>query len=338
MATVNLKKLASILELSISTVSKALRDSYEISNQTKERVKKLAQELNYQPNPYASSLRRSKSKTIAVVVPEIANNFFVSAINGIQNAAHLKGYHVLIYISHENSNYEKELVNILINGRVDGVLISLSRDTDDVEHLKTIQNKGLPIVFFDRVSEDLDSTTITTDDYESAYKSTLHLIEKGCKKIANCAIGNNLSIAKKRVEGFKDALADNKLQLNSNFLMTCTGDYEIDYKLIKKLLLSKDRPDGLFTSIESFALIAYEICKELKIRIPQDLKIITFSNLRTANLLAPSLTTITQPAFEIGEAAALQLIKAIEKPKNYVPENIIIKSGLVERASTSVAG
>ena len=172
MESVNIKKLAKILNISISTVSKALRDSHDISRETKDRVISLANELNYQPNPHASSLRKAKSKTIAVIIPEIANNYFSLAINGIESIAQEKGYHVLIYLTHESYAKEVALLRLLHSGRVDGILISLSSTTSEYSHIEEVQGKGLPVVFFDRVCENFNTVSITTDDYESAYNAT----------------------------------------------------------------------------------------------------------------------------------------------------------------------
>ena len=334
MDSVNLKKLSGILGLSMSTISKALRDSHEISSSTKERVVKAAKEFNYQPNIYASSLRKSKSKTIAVIVPEFANNFFVSAIDGVHKVAQSKGYHVLIYLTHDVFTYEQELVNSLSNGRVDGVLISLSRTTKELSHINRLVEKKIPVVFFDRVNTSVNCSSIITNDYESAYVATSHLIKAGCKKIAHCTISNSLSIGVKRFEGYRDALKDAKITMSPSYIIQCTDEYEKDYILIKRLLKGKHRPDALFTAIEPYALIAYEICKELSIKIPASLKVITFSNLRTAELLNPAISTITQPALEMGEAAASELIKAIEKPKYFTPSIITLKSKLFAREST----
>ncbi len=334
MEQVNLKKIASLLNLSVSTASKALRDSYEISDETKRKVLKLARELNYQPNPYASSLRKARSKTLAVIVPEIANNFFVSAINGIQRTAQSKGYHVLIYISHENSQYEKDLVNYLVNGRVDGVLISLSKGTKDVDHLNKLRENGRPVVMFDRVAEEAGFSTVTTDDFESSYRATEHLILRGCTRIGHCMISQTLSIGNKRLEGYKEALEKHGISFDPSLVVHCNLERETDLQLIRTMI-TECRPDGIFAAVESYALWVYEICKEMGLRIPDDIRVITFSNLATAHLLAPSLSTITQPAFEIGREAALHLIKSLEKSKSYHHEDVIIKSTLICRDSTN---
>lgn len=337
MESVDLKKLAQILNLSVSTISKALRDSYDISKETKEKVVALANELNYHPNPHASSLRRSKSKTIAVIIPEIANNYFTLAINGIESVAQLKGYHVLIYLTHEDAAKEASFIKHLHNGRVDGVLMSLSSTTTDYTHLEELQKKGLPIVFFDRVYEHLNTAYITTDDYESAYKATQHLINQGCKKIAHLMISQSLSIGAKRRQGYLQALKDNNIEFDEKMLVQCTNEDDKDHELLQKLFRSKKRPDGVFAAVEQYAILCYQICNNLNLSIPKDVKIISFSNLQTAAFLNPSLTTITQPAYEIGKEAASILFKALDKKMYQLKkENIVFKSNLIPRDSTRI--
>ncbi len=335
MESVNIKKLAQLLNLSIATVSKALRDSYDISKETKEKVVALAKELNYQPNPHASSLRKHKSKTIAVIIPEIANNYFTLAINGIETVAQEKGYHVLIYITHEDYRKEVSLAKELYNGRVDGLLISVSGATTDYTHLQQLQQMGLPIVFFDRVCEEFDTLKVTTDDYESSYLATQHLIEQGCKKIAHLAISGKLSIGNKRKRGYLQALADHQMPANDSLIVECTNEDEKDLELIREMFI-REKPDGIFAAVERYAMASYEVCGLLNLQIPSDVKVISFSNLRIAAFLNPSLTTITQPAFDIGKEAASRLLNTLEK-KNapLTNENIIFKSSLIQRTSTA---
>jgi LacI family transcriptional regulator len=335
MSNVNLKRLAQELGLSISSVSKALRDSYEISPETKKRVLEMAEKLNYQPNPFASSLRRKKSATIAVVIPEIANNFFALAIDGIQLIAQQKGYHVLTYLTHENFMNEESTIRHLQGGRVDGAVISLCRDTASIKHLEALKETGIPIVFFDRVPENMECPTVTTDDYESGFKATEHLIKSGCKKIACLSLSSLLSITHKRTHGYQDALKKHKLKPDPNLIIDCTNDNAANLLLIKKLLSRKDRPDGIFATVEKLAISTYYVCNDMKLKIPQQLKVISFSNLRTASLLSPSLTTITQPAFEIGKESAALLFRMIEKKTfgNRI-DKIVLKSTLIERNSS----
>lgn len=295
----------------------------------------MAEKLNYQPNPFASSLRRKKSATIAVVIPEIANNFFALAIDGIQMIAQEKGYHVLTYLTHESHMNEESTIRHLQGGRVDGVLISLCRDTETTNHLKSLHETGVPLVFFDRIPEDMECPTVTTDDYESGFKATEHLIKAGCKKIACLSLSSLLSITHKRMHGYQDALKKYKIKEDPKLIVECTNDNTSNLELIKKLLSRKDRPDGIFATVEKLAISTYYVCNEIKLKIPQQLKVISFSNLRTASLLAPSLTTITQPAFEIGKESASLLFRMIEKKTfgNRI-DKLVLKSSLIERNSS----
>jgi LacI family transcriptional regulator len=333
MAT-NLKKLAAELNLSIATISRALQDSHEVSAETKKKVWALADKLNYEPNPFASSLRRQKSKTIAVVIPEIANNFFTLAINGIEEIAQTKGYHVLIYLTHERLQKEISIIRHLQNGRVDGVLMSVSRETDNTKHLIELQKRNIPIVFFDRVSSELNSAKVTTDDFESGYKATEHLIENGCKRIAYLQVSGALSIGKKRMEGYVAAVKKNNINHDDELTVNCGDDADENYAIIKSLLASGNPPDGIFASVETLAITTYYVCNDLNISIPARLKVIGFSNLTTAPLLNPSLTTITQPAFEIGKEATSILFEKLKKNSYFTNDNVILKSTLIKRNST----
>jgi LacI family transcriptional regulator len=335
MSTINIKQLAQQLNLSISSVSRAFNNSYEINPETKRRILELSKKLNYQPNPHASSLRKNKSRTIAVVIPQIANNFFALAIDGIQNAASEKGYHVLIYVTNEKDKVESEALMHLQNGRVDGLLISVSNNTVSFGNLLRIQEQGLPIVFFDRVHDGFETTKVTTDDFESSFKATEHLILRGCKKIAYLQISKNLSIGVNRMRGYLAALDRYNLQEEKKWVVNCDGSKENSYALINALMKSKDRPDGIFASVEQLALTVYTVCKDLHLKIPKDVKVISFSNLETAALLNPALTTVTQPAYEIGKEAAAILLKALTT-KNFQLTNskLILPSKLIEREST----
>ncbi|SEO35701.1 LacI family DNA-binding transcriptional regulator [Mucilaginibacter sp. OK283] len=332
MGNINLKELALALNLSTATVSRALRDSHEISPETKKKVLELAKQLNYEPNPAASNLRSHKTKTIAVIIPEVTNNFFSQAINGIEEIARQHDYHVLIYQTHENSDLEMAFMRRLLSGRVDGILISVASETNNDQNFKDIINQ-LPVVFFDRVNEDIDAVKVTTDDYESTYSATCHLIERGCRKIAYLMALNNLSTGKKRFAGYCAALNDNHIAKNDALIVHDTNNEDENYQLIKKLL-ANEKPDGIITSIENLALPCYYACKDLNLNIPRDIKIISFSNLKTAPLLNPSLSTITQPAFEMGKEAANILFKILNKKYFEPNETLVLKSTIIKREST----
>ncbi|MGZ8559410.1 MAG: LacI family DNA-binding transcriptional regulator [Chitinophagaceae bacterium] len=336
MKNINIKELAKELKLSVSTVSKALHDSYEISEETKKRVMKTAARLNYVPNPYASSLRGRKSKNIGVVIPEVADSFFSLAINGIESVAQEKGYHVLICLTHESFENEKTILKEFQGGRVDGVLMSVSGETSQSCHISDLISSGVPLVFFDRICEDVETANIITDDYESGYKATEHLIHRGCDKIAFLGISKSLSISSKRLEGFLAAHSDHQLKADKKNIILCTNDTKQNYPMIKKLLQQKSRPDGIVASVEKLTTPIYNACAALSLKIPKDVKVVCFSNLETATILNPSLTTITQPAFEIGKAAATILLKALEKNKfDFIKESLVLPSALVVRNSSS---
>ncbi|MDE3254248.1 MAG: LacI family DNA-binding transcriptional regulator [Bacteroidota bacterium] len=336
MDNVTIKMLAKELNLSTAAISKALRDSHEISDSTKQRVLELANRMNYIPNAYAGSLRRRKSNTIAVVLPEVADSFFSLAINGIESVAREKGYHVLIYLTHESFKREQDILKEFQSGRVDGILMSLTAETASYQHICALEAKNIaPLVFFDRVCDESNTAKIMTDDFESGYKATKHLIECGCKKIAVLSISNYLSISSKRLEGYKQALQDHSIPFDPINLIYCGNDADSNYRFIRKILHEKDRPDGILATVEKLTTKVYLACRELSLRIPDDIKIVSFSNLSAASLLNPSLTTITQPAFEIGKAAATVLFKSLDK-KSFQLENIreVLPSELIVRGST----
>lgn len=334
MDQVNLKKLAKELNLAVSTVSRALRDSHEISSETKERVRALAEKLGYHPNPYASSLRQNKSRTIAVVIPEIENNFFTQVINGIESVAPAKDYHVLIYLTHDDYERERDILQLLRNGRVDGIMMSVSNSTTNFEHMEAWHRSGIPMVLFDRTCDTIDVPNIMTNDADMAFKATEHLLAKGCKRVAFLTLPANVSIANRRKTGYLSALEKHRPAIAPQVIELTTKDYQ-NRELLKELLQQPARPDGIFAAIEKFAVNTYEVCKELDLRIPEEVKVISFSNLQAAALFDPALSTIIQPAYDIGREAANILFKLIEK-KKLLPfeKTMVLPSQLVERAST----
>jgi LacI family transcriptional regulator len=331
----NLKKLAEELNLSFSTVSKALRDSHEISEATKSRVIAKANELNYQVNPLASSFRKQKTKTIALIIPEVVNDFFGPVINGIESIAQEKGYHVLIYMTHEDREKEIAIFKLLQTGRVDGIMLSLSEQTCDISHLRELKERGIPLILFDRITHQLDVTTVTTDNSTGGKRATEHLIERGCRRIAFLAISKSLSVSTGRMDGYLEALKEHSMMQDDDFILCCDGDDRKNKDLIRNLLSREDRPDGIFASVETLAISTYEVCEELGLNIPNDLKVIAFSNSYLAALLNPSLTAIAQPAFEMGREAAAILVNLVEKKESrFNKQRTEIKSRLIVRKST----
>jgi LacI family transcriptional regulator len=332
---INLKKLAQELSLSISTVSRALNDSHEIAAETKERVKSKARELGYEPNPYASGLRSRKSKTIGLVIPEVANNFFSLAINGIEEIARANDYHVLIYLTHESHEREATIIQHLAGGRVDGILISVASGSREFGHLHKLVESNVPLVFFDRVCPEFDTAKVTTDDYASGYRATAHLLGAGCRRIAYLLISDALSIGQKRMQGYADALRDHGLPLDPALVLPGGPHHDANTAAVRRLLEADPGIDGIFASVETLAMSSYEACQQLGRRIPQDVKVISFSNLTIAAFLDPPLTTIMQPAYEMGKAAAEILFKAIGRNRPVLPaQSAELESTLIPRRST----
>ncbi|WP_017258087.1 LacI family DNA-binding transcriptional regulator [Pedobacter arcticus] len=334
MKNVTLKHLASKLGLSVSTVSRALTDSYEINVETKKRVKALAEELNYQPNPFAAFLRKHISKTIALIIPEISNNFFSLVIKGVETICAEKDYYVLIYETHEDYKKEVRITNHLIGGRVDGVLISVNSESDNCQHLQELVDRNVKMVMFDRVVENFNASKVYSDDYDSSFAGVSHLVNRGCKRILFLKAGDKLSTMHQREKAYFDVLEKNNLPKDPSFVKSFVPSKEIDLEDLTKFIVEK-KPDAIFCSVERLAIGCYDICNNLGLNIPNDIKIITFSCLNVARLLNPSLSTISQPAFEIGKTAARLLLDEIEG-KNLADgfANLSLPSTIIKRDST----
>lgn len=335
MDTVTIKDIARALNLSTSTVSRALRGSYEINPETKRLVLEYAERLNYRPNPIALSLKGSSSRAIGVIVPQIANYYFSQAINGIEAIAYNRGYHVIIFQTHES--YEREVANVqqALARKVDGLLISLSSETSDVEHLRELQQRNMPIVQFDRVSNELNTTRVVADNFAGAFAATEHLIKGGRKRIAHLTIPPWISIAQERLAGYRAALEQYGLEYDESLVRYGSFGPDEATKMVDELLALSPRPDAFFTASDRLALGALAALNRRQIAIPEDVSLIGFTNLNVAELLSPSLSTVVQPAQEIGQMAAERLIELIErKQKAAPPATIVVPSHLAVREST----
>lgn len=335
MDRINIKKLAAALNLSTSTVSRAFRNNSDINKETKERILAKAQEMNYQPNHYASNLREQRSKTIAVIVPELANNYFSQAINGIEKVARENDYQILIYVTDDDYEREVSLIKSLQNGRVEGIIMSASGEANDHNYLLENGKKRLPLVFFDRVYDDIITPRVTTNDYESSFSATEHLIECGCKDIAYLVVNKSLSIGKTRLLGYKDALNKHNILFRDDYVIDCSNDQNKNKEILKEAF-TRLKPDGIFASVERLAFATYYVSYDLNLKIPDDLKVISFSSLEIAPLLNPSLTTITQPALDMGREAAVLLFKILGDNSGSSTDNEerVLKSKIIRRKST----
>lgn len=336
---VTIKDIARELGISPSTVSRALKDHPDISIETKKAVNALADKLNYQPNIVALNLRQKKTNTIGVIIPEIVHFFFSTVISGIEDVAYQAGYNVILCQS--NESYQRELTDIkaLFNSRVDGMLLSLSRETTNFDHIESIISKGVPIVFYDRMYNSPTSSKVIVDDYAGAKEAVQHLIDQGCKKIAHLEAAPNLMISIDRLKGFEDALKENNMEVKPEYIMEChSGTFEEGKKATRKLLALPNPPDAIFANNDPMAMGAMMAIKEKGLKIPQDIAIVGFSNWFFGELLEPSLTTVDQPGFEMGQEAARLLIRHIEMKEKEVSDPItetkILKTKLVIRNSS----
>lgn len=334
MSKVDIISIAKALNLSKSTVSRAFQEKSDINPNTRNRILAYANELNYRPNHYASNLREQKSKTIAVVVPELENNYFTQIIKGAEEIAKREGYHILIYATDDDVNKEREFITSISNGKVDGVLMSVVGEADNHSYLHNIDLIRMPIVFFDRVYDDVDIIKVITDDYKSSFEATEHLIHGGCKKIAYLVVDKDHSIGKLRALGYTDALKKHNIAIDEDLIVDCTNSYEDNFLIIKDFL-SNNKPDAIFASVERLAFSTYFVCNSIGLNIPADLKIIAFSSLQIAELLSPPLSTVTQPAEQIGQEAAKLLLAKLKGEHQELGSNTIkLNSNLMIRKSS----
>ena len=336
---ITIKDIAKVLGLSTSTVSRALRDSYEISPETKSRVLEYAREMNYRPNPIALSLKEKRSSSIGVLVCEIANSFFSQAINGIESVAQQKGYNVVIAQSKEEYNREVSALQYLASRSVDGILLSVSSETSDFSTINDLYNRGMPIVCFDRVIDSLETHKVIVDNFMASYNATIHLIKNGYKHIACIANASLLSISRDRVEGYKKAMKDKKLPINESSIYFCPHgglNYEEVEQVMQKIMKSKDNIEAIIACSDKVTTNIMRYCNLKKVIIPERLALIGFSNLDFTELLSPSLSVVRQPAYEMGKKAAELLISMIESKRPVLDfETVILPAEILQRTSST---
>lgn len=335
---ITIKDIAKALGLSTSTVSRALRGSYEISAETRKLVLEYAEKLNYRPNPIAQSLKEKRSRSIGIVVCEIANNFFSQVINGIESVAYKKGYYVIISQSHES--FEREVANTqyLASRSVDGLLISLSTETTDLSHLSKLHDKGLPIVFFDRVTEEMLTHKVIANNFNGAYQATEHLIRSGFKRIAHLTISPHLSITKERLAGYKAALADNRIPFDESLIKYCKygglHEEEMD-QAVESLLTQPNKPDAIVAASDKLSTGCLAALAKKKVRVPEDIGLVGFTNSLLTDIFHPALTSVRQPAFEMGQVAMEMLIQIIESKHPITKfETRVLNTELTVRSSS----
>ncbi len=335
---VTIKDIAKALGFSTSTVSRALRDSHEISAPTKEKVLLYAKSINYRPNPIALSLKEKRSRTIGIIVPEIANSYFSQLINGIESVAIEQNYNVLISQTQENLQKENDVINYMCSRSVDGIIISVSSETKDDSLLKEINERGMPVICIDRIVDDLDTYKIVLNNYRAGYDATIHLLKNGFARIAVLAGSKFVSNTNERIAGYKDALDKYNIKFDESLIAYCDYGGLVSSEVqaaMQKLMSKNNKPDAIFATSDKLTTNCLRYCSAKKIEIPKQLAMIGFSNLDLTDLLFTPLTIVKQPAFDMGKVAANYLLKTIEsKRPPYKYETITLPAEIIVREST----
>ncbi|MFV8336356.1 LacI family DNA-binding transcriptional regulator [Flavobacterium sp. RSP29] len=336
---ITLKQIAKELDVSISTVSKSLRNSLEIGEETRLKVQAFAKFYNYKPNNIALSLKNRKTKTIGIIIPEIVHHFFSTVINGIEQVANENGYSVIICLS--DDSFDKEVLNMemLANGSIDGFIMSLSKETQfrgDFHHITEVINQGMPVVMFDRVTNDILCDKVIIDDKYAAYEAVQSLIDKGRKKIALVTTVDYVSVGKLRTDGYTKALLDNGIPFNENLIIKIE-DIDTCEITIGKLLEDK-AIDAVFAVNELFAVTIIKTANKIGLNVPNDLAVIAFTDGIISKYSTPTITTVSQNGIKMGNKAAKMLIERLESEEDEEDENYkteVIETHLIERESTN---
>lgn len=329
-----IRDIALKLNISVSTVSRAIRDMPEVKRETRDLVLEMAKKLDYEPNKIAQGLRIKKTNTIGVIVPAVTLHFFSSIISGIQETANKLGYNVMFCQSNESFETEKNNIHTLLSSRVDGLLISLSRETETMDHLTSLQKKNIPLVLFDRVFDEVNTSKVMVDDYEGAYSAVQYLFKTGCKKIAYLGGPKNLSISNHRLNGYKDAIRDNKNIVDPELISNCEHLEDDATSETERILNLKNPPDAIFCFNDPIAIICMQTIKQKGLKIPEEISVIGFTNEPIAALIEPSLTTVSQPSYEMGKVATKLIIDHIECSEDFNDELKVLQTTLIIRNST----
>lgn len=327
--------ISKALGIDSSTVSRALNDSPRVSKRTKDKILDMAKELGYQRNSLASSLRTQKTYTIAIVLPRISRYFFATVISGVEEAAYEAGYNVIICQSLDNLNREKKIISSLISNRVDGILMSISMETTSYEHVEAYINLGKPIVFFDRPCSLKGCVNINIDNFQASFNATEHLILNGCKRIAHFSGSQKNELYRQRKLGYIEALKKHQITIDEALIFESSLSEE-DGLISAKKIVQIGNVDGIYSSNDTAAIAAIKYLKSQQIEIPKDIAVVGFNNDPISAIIEPSLTTINQPAVQIGKIASKLLIEKIENKSKEVLESIqVLNSELIIRDSSS---
>lgn len=327
--------IAEKLNISASTVSRALKDNPIISEATRILVKRMAEEMGYRPNILAANLRTKRTNTIGVIVPLINRHFFSSVISGVEDVAYNRGFAVTISQSNDNLEKECKIAQTLFANRVDGIILSIGMETNTYDHLKIFSERKIPMVFFDRVVDEIEAHKIVSDDYGGGYRATQHLISQGAKIIAHIGGPLHLKIYEERQKGYYDALKEAGFTINESYIINNSLSREDGSKAIHKLMQNKIKPDAIFCANDTTALSVIIYLKENGIKVPEDIAIVGFSNEPFSEVVTPSISTIKQPGFSMGRKAAQLIIQQIlHEDENQTYQTIVMPTELIIRDSS----
>jgi LacI family transcriptional regulator len=331
--------IAKKLNITASTVSRALKDHPRISDETKKLVLKAAEKLNYQANHIAAALRNGKSNMLGIIVPTADRSFFASVIRGIEEVANRSGYNVMICQTYDS--YQKEVASIeaLLKARVDGIIISHGKETENFDHIQKVKERGIPLIMFDRSNDELGVSQVVIDDYLGAYKAVEHLIQQGCKRIAHFTNNRKISIYKERLRGYKEALHKHGIQFDQSLVVESNLQLEDGRNSMTQLLSGKSLPDAVFSASALGAVGAMQVLKERNIKIPDEVALVAFSNEAYTSFIDPPLTAVDQHSMRMGNAAAEVFLEEISsKDKVFIPNTTVLRPELIIRASSLKKG
>lgn len=330
---ITIKDIARSLGVSVATVSRALRDSYDVSRETRERVLTMASKLKYKPNFNAQGLVSSKTHNIGIILPFITNYYFSTVITGIQEVAWSKGYNIILFVTNDSAERELSILENLSYSSLDGLLVCISSNSDSCEYFQQKIDAGTPIVFFDRIQAGVDTSKVMQDDYNGAFEAVEHLVDNGYKKIAHLAGPPGFALTENRVLGYRDALKKHNLRSRDEWVIHSGFSQEDGEADVEKLFRYSETPDAIFAVNDRKAVGAMLALKKLKIKIGEEVGVIGFTNDPVSGLISPGLSTIAEPAFEIGTNSCELLLQHITK-KNFSPKEIVLPGKLIVREST----
>jgi LacI family transcriptional regulator len=331
---VTIYDIAEKLEISPATVSRGLKDHPAIKKETKKRIKEMALKMGYQNNTFASNLRSRKTNTIGIIIPRINSSFMSTVISGIEHVVNSKGYNLIISQSQEQFDKEVAGATTMFNSRVDGLLVSLASDTEKIQHFESLLRKKIPVIFFDRVFEHPDCTSIVIDNTKAGYDAVSHLLDMGCRRIVY--LGGNIkrNVYAERLKGYQQALAERGIPFNEKYALLANLSEKTGIEAAQKILQMRPRPDGIFAANDASAVACMQALQDAGISIPNDIAVVGFNNDPISLIVRPKLTTVNYPGYEMGQIAATTLINAINESTVSTLTTLVLKHELIIRESS----